>query len=174
MIENELTDGVRSAMKSIVSDADSSRIASAIANKAITDDETGRQLLSLDRASNRLLRFDIPLAVTAAAGILGAGVSILSGSVDVASVLAAIGALGALKGIKEPLPKTSAHLIVCLLPKKVMSRNHLKGCFEKSEGAGNNLAEIDFEQALEKLEQLGSIRIKGDEVHLVERVLVRW
>jgi hypothetical protein len=178
MIERELNTAVQSALaECMVEDSNSAEIASAIARTALFDSESGRQILVMEE-SDRLIQFDILKAILAAAGVLGATIPLAAGPMiigplGIASVLSAISALGALKGLRSTLPRSCAYLVMCLLQEKKMSRDQLQEKFASVYDGPESLAGPEFELALVQLEQVGSIRIKPGEVRLIEHVLVR-
>lgn len=178
MIEDELNTSVQLALaECMVENSRSAEIASAIAGTAMFDSESGRHILVIED-SDRLIQFDIPKAIFAAAGVLGATIPLAAGPMiigplGVASILSAISALGALKGLRSTLPRKCAYLVMCLLQEKKMSRDKLQEKFTSVYDGSEGLTGGEFEQALEQLEQVGSIRVKRDEIRLVEHVLVR-
>jgi hypothetical protein len=131
--------------------------------------------LTLDRASNELVQYHILKAIFAAAGVLGAAIPLTAGSMGIASILAGIGALGALQGLSQPLPRTCAMVVQCLLAKdsKQISDDSLRDAFLSVYDAPVQIAELELKQALERLEQVGSVKCKDGDVRLIERVIIR-
>jgi hypothetical protein len=134
--------------------------------------------LVLEASDGLLIQFDIPKAILAAASVLGATIPLATGPLvisplGIASVLSAISALGALKGLKTTLPRACAHLVMCLLQEKKVGRDKLQEKFTSVYDGPKDQAEAEFERALEQLERVGSIHIKQGIVRLVEHVLVR-
>ena|SRR5260370_37422373 len=179
MIENELTTAVQSALAECkVDDSRAGDVASDIAETAVFDSESGRQILVM--RESELIEFDTLKAILAAAGILGATipigfVSMIIGPLGAASVLSAISALGALKGLKRKLPRRCAYLVMFLLEEKKMKmgRDKLQEKFKSIYDGPEDLANTEFERTLEQLEQVGSIDVKQGEVQLVEHVIIR-
>src|SRR5215475_2394714 len=98
MTEELITNGVIVALAGEISDVERLKeISTAIAASAVFNEEGGRQLLTLDRDSNQLVQYDIPKAIFAAAGVLGAAIPLMADPMGIASILAGIGALGALQ-----------------------------------------------------------------------------
>lgn len=174
MTSDVLKSGVVQALGNQVHDeAALALVAAAIGEQALFDGPSGKQLLAIDEESNEVIQFDISKAVLAAAGVLGAALPLLTGPVGVACVLSAIGALGALQGLSRPLPGSCAVVLRCLLPAKVMSREDLWSAVAAGSPGVQAVSDDEFDAALERLREVGSIRVKDDQVRLVERVLVR-
>ena len=102
MTEELITNGVIVALAGEISDVERLKeISTAIAASAVFNEEGGRQLLTLDRDSNQLVQYDIPKAIFAAAGVLGAAILLTAGSMGIASIFAGIGALVRYRGYRS-------------------------------------------------------------------------
>jgi len=174
MIQNELRKGVELTISAdMLRGRRPGEVAAAIAAAALFSGEKELQLLAVDLDATALVRYDLLKAALATAGVLGATIPLVTDPLGVTSVLAALGALGALQGWNQPLPRTCAQLVICLFPRKTMSRAELNNQFLTVYEGSSDQAKVEFQSSLEQLEHLGCVRATSDVVTLVERVLVR-
>lgn len=185
--EEVMTQGIQQALAQQTGiHADPGAIAAAIASTAVDKEEPMHQfLVSFSQLEKTTYRFDLVKALLAAAGLLGAGIGAVVGAAgapgltaqlaapQIAAALSALAALGALKGLKEPLPKTCAQVVLLLLPAKRSARQELAAKFAAAFEGPPSLAEYELEKALELLQHVGSVKISEGSVRLRERVIFR-
>ena len=135
-------------------------------------DVDDQHALAMTQDSGRIVYFDLFKAVTAIAGVLAAGATLVTGMAPVAA-LSAIAALGSLQGLHRPLPSAAGH-VVCILidsPARALSREELESQFIESYGPLG--ADEDFDRALQDLQSVKAVREEKGKLTLVERILLR-
>ena len=145
--------------------------ADAVLADAVIDVDD-QHALAMAQDSGRMVYFDLFKAVTAIAGVLAAGRTLVTGAAPVAA-LSAIAALGSLQGLRQSLPSAAGH-VVCILmhsPARTLSREELKAQFIESYGPSG--ADEDFDRALQELQSVKAVREEKGKVTLVERILLR-
>lgn len=178
-IQFELWRGAKSTLaansvKLGISDDQVRDLAGKVRKGLVVGSAGDRDLLALDKARGELVRFDIVKAISLISSGLAATISLITDNPTFAAALTVIGALGAVKGLKEPLPSSCARIVCLLLEKKQLDRDLLKGDFLMSCELSGDVAEYEFQKSLELLAQIGSIRVEEDVVKLVERVYLRF
>lgn len=147
-------------------------VAVAISAQAITD-PAGRQALALDRTTGGIIHFNLFKAVTAAAGVLGVAIGATTGALP--AVLSALGALGSLQGLVDPLPRSSG-LIVSLLMEgenRKLTRDELKDKFKKIYQGPPDESEADLKSGLESLDKSKCVKVEQGTIRLTEYIVIR-
>jgi hypothetical protein len=153
-------------------------IAAAIAASAISDAETGRQVITFDPNSETLMRYDLVKAITAAAAVLGTTISVVAAPIIpltlAGAALSCVGALAGVKGVRSEFPPGCAQIVIILVNQKDRraANNELRRAFILSNDT-RRYSNAGFDDAVFRLREMGCIRILKDEVQLVERVYIR-
>jgi hypothetical protein len=174
MLQDDVREGVSSVGKAGGFDRETiERISEAIITEALSA-ERGRDALALSSEGDYIVHYNLFKAITAAASVFGAALTI-SLPATLPPVLAAIGALGALSGLREPLPQSSAAIILLLHAEqsKSLSRETLVNRFGENYDGPREEMKHDFDKGFEALERLKSIRQDRGMVRLKEFVVLR-
>lgn len=174
MLRNDIQQGISQFAEPFSVDQDFiQKVSDAIADEALSD-PTGREILTLSREGEQIVHYHLFKAITAAAGVLGTAMNI-SMPITVPAALCAISALSSLHGLREKLPMACGRIVEALYvdDDKEMSKKTLLAKFEQCYDGPPEEMKTEFDNGLETLDRIRSIRVEQGKVRLVELIVVR-